>query len=287
MADTSRGSRAAQLAAGQVEAIVAAAQLAAEKIRIGADTEATDRRVQVEKEVERIVSEGLAEAEEARADATREAEKLRADAAQEADKARTEAAEEAARLRSEAKSETDALRSRTAKATAAERKAAADEARLARDTAKAEVDEMLTTARQEADRLVEEARQQATEVGSQARAEAQERVASARQAADEALADARAISDGLHKLGDLLTGHSERILRDVTNAHRGIAAHLRVAASNASASPGREPRERERSPDRAAEPANGNREAASERPRQRTRRGSEADFEPPTWLDNG
>jgi vacuolar-type H+-ATPase subunit E/Vma4 len=274
MAENSRGSRAAQLAAGQVEAIVAAAQLAAEKIRVEAESDATDRRLGVEKEVERIVSEGLAEAEQVRSDATRDAEQLR-----------SEAAAEAAKLRDTAKSETDALRTKAAQETAAQRKAAADEARAVRDTAKEEADEVRKTARDEAEKLVEDARKQALEVNAQARAEAQQRIAAARQAADDSLADARAISDGLHKLGDLLTGHSERILRDVTNAHRGMAANLRVAAADASAGPERtRPRQLERGaePD---EPANGNGESSGEGARERPRRSGAPEFDPPTWVD--
>ncbi len=56
MAENSHGSHAAQLAAGQVEAIVAAAQLAADKIRVEAERDANDRLQKVEEEANRIAA---------------------------------------------------------------------------------------------------------------------------------------------------------------------------------------------------------------------------------------
>jgi hypothetical protein len=130
---------------------------------------------------------------------------------------------------------------------------------------------------------VEDARQEASRVGAAARREAQERVVAAREAADEALADARAVSEGLRELGSLLGGHSERILRDVTNAHRAMAASLRVAASNANTGALEPPRAA------LARGADSHQEddgdAGDARILRESRRRRTPDFEPPTWVD--
>ena len=129
--------------------------------------------------------------------------------------------------------------------------------------------------------MVEEARAEAVRVGSSAREEAQQRIAAARTAADEALTDARAISEGLRKLGDMLGTHSERILRDVTAAHRNLAAELRVAASNANtdrvgtAGSASAPRERQ---------ANGGDEGPARTSRS-GERGPLEGLELPSWVD--
>lgn len=222
MADNGPGSHAAQLAAGQVEAIVAAAQLAAEKIRVEAERDATDRRLHVEEEVDRIVSEGLAEAERARNSATRDADELRNTARRETEAQRAEAQQEVDELRAEAAAELEKLRSE-----------AEAEIREGREAARTEAQKAIDDAHAEAKRLVEEATAEAADIGAKAREEAQERIRAARGAADDALADARAVSEGLRKLGDMLGGHSERILRDVTGAHRRLAEELRIASTDA------------------------------------------------------
>jgi cell division septum initiation protein DivIVA len=79
------GSRAAEIAAGQVEQIVEAARLAAERLEIDAEREIADRRREVEKEGDRI-----------RTDANREADKIREDARVEAVKITEEARKKAA-----------------------------------------------------------------------------------------------------------------------------------------------------------------------------------------------
>jgi hypothetical protein len=120
--------------------------------------------------------------------------------------------------------------------------------------------------------MIEEARAEAVRVGSAAREEAQQRIAEARAAADDALGDARAVSEGLRKLGDMLGGHSERILRDVSTAHRELAQQLRVASGNASA----------RASGGRAEQNGGNGEPEGD---DRPRRGRLEGLEPPSWID--
>ena len=96
MSANNPASRAAELAAQQVEQIVEAAQLAAEQIKLEAGKTAEQRRTAIEAELaeQREVLE--AEVRKLRADATREADKERADAARLGQQAQTEAAERVA-----------------------------------------------------------------------------------------------------------------------------------------------------------------------------------------------
>jgi hypothetical protein len=102
----------------------------------------------------------------------------------------------------------------------------------------------------------------------EARQEAAARIAEAQAAADEVLADAKAVSSGLKQLGQLLTVHAERILRDVQNSHRAISADLRAAGAHrpADADDDLAPRSR------AARPASGGGNPFAE-------------IEPPSWVD--
>ena len=59
------------------------------------------------------------------------------------------------------------------------------------------------------------------------------RVATAEKAAADVLEEARALSGGLRQLGKSLEDHAERILRDVTAAHKRMRAELRVGGSAA------------------------------------------------------
>jgi hypothetical protein len=151
-------SRAAELAAAQVESIVAAAQAAADQIRQDARLELAGLRPQAEREAEAI-----------RAEAARELETVQ---------------RQALRLHEDA--------------------------------------------RREARALLAEAKAEADQVREQTRRAVEGRVANAEQAASEVLEEARVLSSGLRQLGELLSEHGERILREVHAAHRRMQAELRV-----------------------------------------------------------
>lgn len=88
-------SKAAEIAARQVEQIVEAAQLAADRLQVDAEREIADLRREVEKEGERIRTEAKRDAEKARDDAKVEALKVTEEARKKAAE-RIEAAEKAA-----------------------------------------------------------------------------------------------------------------------------------------------------------------------------------------------
>jgi hypothetical protein len=113
-------SKAAELAARQVEQIVDAAQLAAEQIKLDAEKAATGRRAVLEAELAKRRETLESEVGKLRADATRDTEKERREAADEAKRVRDEAQKEATRLTQQARTEA------TERVSAAEK--AADEA---------------------------------------------------------------------------------------------------------------------------------------------------------------
>ena len=107
--------------------------------------------------------------------------------------------------------------------------------------------------RESASGLVEDARQEAEQTREEARRAAEARVAAAEEAAENVLAEARTLSTGLRRLGESLTEQGERILRDVSGAHKRMQADLRVvpaeepsARPRRAADPPSRPRERER-----------------------------------------
>ena len=78
-------SKAAEIAAQQVEQIVEAAQLAADRMHVAAEREIADRRREVEKEGDRIRTDAKREAEKALEDARVEALKITEEARKKAD----------------------------------------------------------------------------------------------------------------------------------------------------------------------------------------------------------
>jgi hypothetical protein len=98
-------SKAAELAARQVEQIVEAAQLAAEQIRADATKTAEERQAAIEAELAKQREVLEAELKTLRTDAVREAEKERAEAAAEAKSLRDDALKEAARLGQQSQTE--------------------------------------------------------------------------------------------------------------------------------------------------------------------------------------
>jgi F0F1-type ATP synthase membrane subunit b/b' len=83
-------------------------------------------------------------------------------------------------------------------------------------------------ARETADTVLKEARHDAQQEREQAHRAAEARVAAAEKAAEDVLAEAKVLSTGLRRLGESLSEQGERILRDVTGAHRRMQADLRV-----------------------------------------------------------
>lgn len=134
--------------------------------------------------------------------------------------------------------------------------------------AQAEADQIRQQARESAQAEMDAARRGVMRLSEEARQEAEARIAEAQAAADDVLAEAKAVSSGLRQLGQLLTTHAERILRDVQNSHRAISADLRAASSHSGG--GRE----EIDPDR--------------RPAERAGGGGSnpfAELDPPAWVD--
>ena len=98
-------SRAAELAAQQVEQIVEAAQLAAEQIKLDAAAAAEKRRAALESEYAQKGEQLQAQVAKLREDASRQAEKERSDADAESKQVRDDALKEAARLGQQAQEE--------------------------------------------------------------------------------------------------------------------------------------------------------------------------------------
>jgi hypothetical protein len=96
-------SKAADLAAGQVEAIVAAAQAAADEIRANAEREAAEARAALDAEREKLRTDGLAEIERLRRDATAEADRVRTEASKAAEAERESARKSALELESDSR----------------------------------------------------------------------------------------------------------------------------------------------------------------------------------------
>jgi hypothetical protein len=87
-------------------------------------------------------------------------------------------------------------------------------------------------ARESAEGLVEGARHDAEQTRDQARRAAESRVAEAEKAAEQVLSEAKVLSTGLRRLGESLSEQGERILRDVSAAHRRMQGDLRVGPSD-------------------------------------------------------
>jgi len=97
-------------------------------------------------------------------------------------------------------------------------------------------------ARKEAILLTQEAHRDAEEILSGANSESaklrdqteravQGRIAAAEKAAAEVLEEARALSGGLQQLGRSLESQADRILRDVTAAHKRMQADMRISSA--------------------------------------------------------
>lgn len=143
------------------------------------------------------------------------------------------------------------------------------------EAARAGAEQVTAAAEHEASEIRADAQREAVRMGEDARRDARERIAAAQAAADEVLAEAKAVSAGLRQLGQLLTVHAERILRDVETSHRAISADLRAAGAHA----GRTGRAG------AAPPAGDEPGAPGQRPRGGGGASPFADLEPPSWVE--
>jgi cell division septum initiation protein DivIVA len=84
-------------------------------------------------------------------------------------------------------------------------------------------------ARRDAEAIIADAEHDATMVREKAKRAVDGRVVAAERAAAEVLEEARALSGGLRQLGKALEAHADRILRDVTAAHKRMQSDLRVS----------------------------------------------------------
>jgi vacuolar-type H+-ATPase subunit H len=156
----------------------------------------------------------------------------------------------------------------------------------AAELAAQQVESIVSVATESAEKLTRAAREEAESVRAlaresahadveAARKEASARIRDAQEAADEVLEQAKAVSSGMKQLANLLTVHAERILRDVVNSHRAMAADLRAAARN-------EPLAAAENGERAADGE------PEERPRARGASSIDnpfADLDPPSWVE--
>ena len=178
------------------------------------------------------------------------------------------AGEAAAKIRESAEAEVGQIRADAEK-----------QAERIREEAKQEGDEELNEARKaaiiygqdarrEAESLVGDAKKESEQIREQTQRAVEGRVVAAEKAAAEVLEEARALSGGLRQLGRSLEEHADRILRDVTAAHKRMQADMRIGPGSASAEP-REPAApaRARPARTESEPANAGVEAlAADRP---------------------
>lgn len=115
------------------------------------------------------------------------------------------------------------------------------EATRLREEGIAEVEKEMNRARKDAIMLTQEARKDAEGVLADAEEETtrlrhqteravQGRVASAEKAAADVLQEARTLSGGLQQLGRSLGSQADRILRDVSAAHKRMQADLRISS---------------------------------------------------------
>ncbi len=111
-----------------------------------------------------------------------------------------------------------------------------------RREAEADSEVIRTRAQRDADKLAEDARRRVTQVEKEAHDALAVRMAAAEKAADATLAEAQAIHAGLRELGSGLSGHAERILRDIQGAHRRMTTDLRRGERPSSAPASMAPR---------------------------------------------
>lgn len=96
-----------------------------------------------------------------------------------------------------------------------------------RREAEADSEIIRARAQRNAEKLAEDARRRVAQIEKEGHDALALRMAAAEKAADQVLAEAQAIHAGLRELGSGLSGHAERILRDIQAAHRRMTQDLR------------------------------------------------------------
>lgn len=163
-----------------------------------------------------------------------------------------------------------------------------------REQGERDVETEMNRARKEAILLGHEAKRDADEILANANAVAaqlnerteravQGRVAAAEKAAAEVLEEARTLSGGLKQLGRTLESQADRILRDVSAAHKRMQADLRIGGGAHERAPEEEAASRpEPAPSRDPAPA-GERSGPEPIPPRRKGANPFADLEVPSW----
>jgi F0F1-type ATP synthase membrane subunit b/b' len=163
-----------------------------------------------------------------------------------------------------------------------------------RERGERDLEEEMNRARKEAILLTQDARRDAEGILAEANAEAsrqreqtergaRDRVAAAEKAATEVLEEARALSGGLQQLGRSLGSQADRILRDVSAAHKQMQADLRIGGALERA-PDRAPAPRTEPAPEKSSTSPGEPPVVERRPPLRRREAAPlADFEVPSW----
>jgi cell division septum initiation protein DivIVA len=190
----------------QVAAIVAAAEAAAEKLRVESELRMHARIAEGERAAENRVEAAEAEARDIVQWAREEAARLRDEAHAEAEHARTDAAGEALQIVARAQDQAEIFR--------------------------AEAQEAKTQATSEALQIVAHAQETAARATGEADAKARELLAGARDTATEIQTKGAELVENLRQMGDSLRANSTRLLRDVQLVHRQMLAQIEAAGGD-------------------------------------------------------
>ncbi|MEJ7750505.1 MAG: hypothetical protein WKF32_03530 [Thermoleophilaceae bacterium] len=148
------------------------------------------------------------------------------------------AAQEAAeQIRELAQRELEDLRHRAEREGDQIREKATRDSETERNAARKEAIFLTQDARRDAELILAEANAETAKLREQTEAAVQGRVASAEKAAADVLTEARALSGGLTQLGKSLESQADRILRDVTAAHKRMQADLRIESGDGGGAP--------------------------------------------------
>jgi hypothetical protein len=123
---------------------------------------------------------------------------------------------------------------------------------------------------------VADAKRRSKQIREQTKRSVEGRVDRAEAAADEMVGHAEALSDGLLRLGELLTDQGERILREVRAARGELGAQLEAAIEGGGGAS---------APDDASEPSTPRR-ANGARDGRFVRDGDSEDLAPPPWVES-
>jgi cell division septum initiation protein DivIVA len=182
----------------QVSTIVAAAETAAEQIRVDTERRMNERIAEGERAAENRVEAAEAEAQD-----------IVKWAREEAERAKTEATTTALTIVSRAQDQADILR--------------------------AEAEAVKTQATSEALAIVARAQDTADQAATEAAEKAREILGAARSAAGDVQAEGMELVENLRQMGDSLRSNSTRLLRDVQLIHRRMLAQIEAGGGDAGA----------------------------------------------------